>query len=167
MVQSVNFINAVRIYFDSIRDDLIEETIKNINNERKVFLIAKDKASLLYLENSLSIFNPIIIDKDNSVNIVYNDPRNINLVITTPKFSAGYNLTKMNTMITSVYFSNFTTREQLEGKINRIGQLEKSVDIITLHVGILTAIFKKYEKARSLNDLLKSFAKTINIIGGF
>jgi hypothetical protein len=66
-------------------------------------------------------------------------------------------------MVTSVYFSNQSTREQLEGRLVRIGQTSDTVYITTFHTGILTYIMKRYEKARTLSEALKGFAKEVDI----
>ncbi len=85
------------------------------------------------------------------------------MVITTKSHSEGYTLTKFRIMITSVYFSNQATREQLEGRINRIGQLSPMVRIHIFHTGILSYIHKRYEKARTLAAALKGFANEVGI----
>ena len=66
-------------------------------------------------------------------------------------------------MVTSVYFSNQATREQLEGRINRIGQTSPNVRIIIYHTGILSYIHEKYEKARTLSEALKGFAGEVGV----
>jgi hypothetical protein len=80
-------------------------------------------------------------------------------VITTPTHSEGYTLTKFRIMIQLVYFTNQATREQLEGRINRIGQSSDTIYIFTLHTGILSNVYERYEGVRSLSDALKGFAK--------
>jgi hypothetical protein len=57
-------------------------------------------------------------------------------------------------MITSVYFSNEATREQLEGRINRIGQTN-AITILTYHTGVLSYILEHYKKSRNMSQALK------------
>jgi hypothetical protein len=103
-----------------------------------------------------------LIGKDHSISLTPEDIDGPTCVITTPKHSEGYNLTKMHVMITSVYFSNEATREQLECRINRIGG-HSNVRIIIVHSGILTRIHEHYERARSFAEALKGFAKETNL----
>ena len=62
-------------------------------------------------------------------------------------------------MITSVYPSNNATREQLEGRINRLGQKVDPLLYITVHVGILTLILEHHKSAKSLSAALQSLAE--------
>jgi hypothetical protein len=72
-------------------------------------------------------------------------------------------LTKCKVLITSTYFSNQATREQLEYRINRIGQIYKEVDIITYTAGILHGINQRYNETRKLSLAIKDFADDINV----
>ena len=104
-----------------------------------------------------------LFGKDSQITLTpeYNGP--IKIVITTIRHSAGYTLTKFRIMITSVYFTNQATREQLEGRINRIGQISPMVRIITIHTGILSYVHERYEKVRNMAEALKGFAKDVGV----
>ena len=88
---------------------------------------------------------------------------NYKIVITTIKKSAGYTLTKLDVMVTGVYPSNNADREQLEGRINRIGQKSPSVQYITVHTGILTYIMNNHNDARNLSAVLSALAGNIKM----
>ena len=62
-------------------------------------------------------------------------------------------------MITSVYPSNNATREQLEGRINRLGSNYEIVYYYIIHTGILTYILHNHNSAKSLSVALKAIVK--------
>jgi len=64
-------------------------------------------------------------------------------------------------MVSSVYPSNNATREQIEGRINRIGQKEKTIIYRIVHAGILTRILQNHNDAKSLSLALQSLADDI------
>ena len=70
-------------------------------------------------------------------------------------------MTRLNAMVTSVYPSNNATREQLEGRINRIGQSSDTVYYRIVHAGILTHILEKHNGARNLSAVLSALAEDI------
>jgi len=83
------------------------------------------------------------------------------VVITTIRKSEGYTLTRLKAMVTGVYPSNNAAREQIEGRINRIGQKAKEIEIRIVHTGILTYIFQKHKDARNLSAILQTLADDI------
>jgi hypothetical protein len=52
-------------------------------------------------------------------------------------------------------------REQLEGRINRIGQSRKEIDYYYVHCGVLSFIRKKYKNVKSLAMAIEGLAKHI------
>ena len=64
-------------------------------------------------------------------------------------------------MITSVYPSNNATREQLEGRINRLSQNNKCIEYLTVHTGILTYIYQKHKDAKNISLILNELADEI------
>lgn len=137
--------------------------------KERVFLVAKDQTQQDAFNNALlsrgfkanQIF---VVGKNNTITLNYNDNTDIKVVITTIRYNAGYTITKMNKMITSVYFSNLGTRQQLEARINRKGQLESKIEIHTVYTGILGLIMTKYERARSLGDAMKLMAEEVQLV---
>jgi hypothetical protein len=81
------------------------------------------------------------------------------VVIVPQRLSEGYTLTRLNCMLTSVYFSANSTREQLRGRINRIGQKSKDVLYVISHIGILTRIMERYNETTSLVKALATISK--------
>lgn len=84
--------------------------------------------------------------------------RDYKVVITTVTRSLGYTLTRFNTMVSIVYPSNNADREQLEGRINRLGQHSTYVIYKTIHIGILTNILNRYDGIRSLSEIMNELA---------
>lgn len=161
---TLNFREAVRICYDIIFDSILYYIIEYLKLGEKVFVVVKDSDTQYRLNsrlNQLGFHKIHSINKDNSISYIPGDSRDIDVIITTPNYAEGYNLTKIRIMITSVYFSNAATREQLLGRINRIGQLSNSVRILTLHTGILSYVHEKYEDVRSLSECLKEMAKEV------
>jgi hypothetical protein len=83
------------------------------------------------------------------------------IVITTVRQSAGYTLSRLRIMITSVYPSNNAVRSQLEGRINRIDQYSDKIWYYTVHCGVLTNILEKHRNAHSLMAVFREMAKQI------
>jgi hypothetical protein len=103
-----------------------------------------------------------IVGKDRSIFLTDTSGESpIKVVITTVRHSTGYSLTKLGTMLTSVYPSNQATREQLEGRINRIGQRRTSIEIRTYHAGVLSYIHENHLNASSLSEALKALASEV------
>ena len=85
------------------------------------------------------------------------------VVIVPIKKAEGYTLTHLSAMVASVYPSNNATREQIEGRINRIGQKQKTVLYRIVHAGILTRILQHHNDAKSLSLALQSLAEEIKL----
>ena len=163
--QHINLKAALDYSYDATTKMMIQYIDRYIRSGEGVFVVAKNSKHQQYLKDVLRYLGVeiFLISHDNSITLTYNDPSPIKIVITTPRYDAGYTITKFRIMITSVYFSNQATRDQLEGRINRIGQQSPNVHIVTVHAGILSYIFEKYETARSLAAAMKGFADDINL----
>ena len=108
-----------------------------------------------------------LIDKNHSVYLTDEDvesgkTKDYKFVITTKMLVEGYTLTRFNTMVTSVYPSAQSSREQLIGRINRINQRSKKVHIKTVHCGILSYVMERHADAASISAILESLAIKIN-----
>jgi hypothetical protein len=166
--RQIDFTGAVNLCYEVVTRNIIDTAISYVKMGEGVFLVAKDIQHQNQIMNGL-ISNGLnsnmihLFDKDHQITLTpeYNGP--IKVVITTKRHSEGYTLTKFRIMITSVYFSNQATREQLEGRINRIGQTSPNVRVIIYHTGILSYIHEKYEKARTLSEALKGFAGEVGL----
>lgn len=166
--RQIDFIGAINLCYEVVTRNIVDTTVEYVKMGEGVFVVAKDISHQQQIRDNLVMKgmdkNMIhLFDKDNQITLTpeYNGP--VKVVITTKRHSEGYTLTKFRIMITSVYFSNQATREQLEGRINRIGQTSPNVLIIVYHTGILSYINEKYEKARTLSEALKGFAGEVGV----
>lgn len=70
-----------------------------------------------------------------------------NVVVVRMSQSEGYTVTKLGVRVTSVYFSNQATREQIQGRLIRISQRRKAVRCVEVVAGVLRNVKKKYDSA--------------------
>jgi hypothetical protein len=166
----INFRNALEISYEAISREIIKMTMFHINAGLGVFVVARNIAHQQYLQQQLyqrGVQNIFLIGKDHAINLTPTDPPPgvpvPQVVITTPSYSEGYNLTRYMVMITGVYLTNITVQQQLEGRINRINQISPSVRIVIIHAGILSYIHRHHEAARRLAEAIKGFAKEVGI----
>lgn len=142
---------------------MIELTIEKVNDGKGVMLVVKNSKHQQAVYKSLSkkIDKIFVLEEQDSIFLTDEAVKNkevkdYNVVITTTQKSTGYTLTRFDTMISSIYPSNNATREQLEGRINRIGSNYKTVYYYFIHTGILTYILQNHNDAKSLSVALKA-----------
>lgn len=155
---------ALKYCYDACDTAIINCVAGLVDSGRGVMVVAKDKAHRAKLTANLSVrvgtqsvhemVDPIVLDSESKL------PYKV--VVVTTRQSEGYTLTKLSAMVTSVYPSNDATRQQLEGRINRIGQAAKQIDYHTFHAGFLSEVFESHNKARGISAALSGFAKLIN-----
>ena len=174
---NIDFREAVRISNEAITRGIIEYTLFHVRQNLGVFVVAKNIEHQQYLANafrSAGVQDIFLLGKQSIAltpemgpqlgpGIILPNTGIPQIVITTKNHSEGYTLTKMIIMVTGVYFSNNATREQLDGRINRLDQTSPTIRIIVLHAGIISYIHEHYEKARNLSAALKGFAKSVNL----
>lgn len=146
--------------------DCVEGFLKN---KKGVFVVTKDKnhqKSLMekLVRNGVNRKDIFLIEGGASISFTDETVKSgktpdYKVVITTLAHNAGYNLTRLGVMITGVYPSNNATREQLEGRINRLGQSAKKLTYITVHCGILSHILDRYNSAKNLSMVLEGLSK--------
>lgn len=165
------FLEAVRICRTACYLRMVRLAAVYISLGERVFLVAKNTAEALEFRQalySMGVTQVFVIGTDGYLTLTPRDIAEggplsrIQAVITTLSHNAGYSLSAIRVMITSVYFVSQVTREQMEGRITRIDSLGPEVNIITVTVGLLTSVFERYEKARSLSAALKEFAVTVS-----
>jgi superfamily II DNA or RNA helicase len=172
---------AMRICYNTCDRKLISETYRMLSSKHRVFLVAKDVEHQKTLHEELLDYTHIseegktfrlrkkdifLISSGESIFLTQETVSSgqtlpYRVVITTIRHVEGYTLTYMDTMITGVYPSNNATREQLEGRINRIGQTSETLYYITVHCGILTYIFQHHRDSRNLSAVLSTLAEGI------
>lgn len=87
--------------------------------------------------------------------------KDFRVVIVSLSEDTGYTLTRLGVQISAVYPSNQAKREQIEGRINRIGQQRSTIQYRTVHCGILSYVLEKHQQAKSLSAALAEIAKSV------
>lgn len=163
-----DFLTAMNICYEVATKYIVEETMKKLK-KGGVFVVAKDSKHAEDLRKRFSkkikekdIF---VINSNDSIHLtddsVKNGVHDYKIVISTIRKSEGYTLTRLKSMIMSVYPSNGASREQVEGRVVRIGQSAKEVEFITIHVGILTYILQRHKDVKNITNVLKKLADDI------
>jgi hypothetical protein len=161
-----SFNDAVRVCYQVVMGGIIEQALHYINKGEGVFIVAKDNKSQDEVERRLlknGVKRIFKITSETPITYKPDDKRKLQAIITTIHHSTGYTITGMHIMITSVYFSNQATRDQLNARLNRIGQPSLYVKIITVHCGLLSYVLEKYEGVRTLAEAMKSFAAIADV----
>lgn len=165
---SIRFNDALNLSYEVVTKKMIDMTKQYVDLGEGVFVVAKNIAHQKEIRDGLirkglSADSISLFGKDNQVTLTpeYDGP--IKVVITTISYNAGYTLTKFRIVIQSEYPSNQATREQLEGRVNRIGQISPQIRIITIVTGILTYIHEHHETARTLSEAMRGFAKDAGV----
>lgn len=162
-----DFREAIRLCYEVCHLEMIRVAEDYLAEGRTVFLVAKDVQSqerirkdLLGVLKDREIF---LIGPGSTLRLEETPVSPIRAVVTTFRHSTGYTITKASVMITSVYFTSQATRDQLEGRIKRISQRRKEIDVVTVHTGLLTNILERYDLARNMMKALKSVALEVGL----
>lgn len=159
----LKFRQALTLSYHAVEEEL-EQLVRDYQAIGEVvFVVTRDQAHQQRLAVALSDLNVYLIGMNHSLTLLPGDKRGIEVVITTPKYAEGYTLTGSRVMLTGVWFSNQATREQLEGRLNRIGQPSDLIRVITVQAGLLSYVQRRYESARTLSEVMKGFADEIQI----
>lgn len=174
-----DFQEAFDVCYEVVTKKMVDETIECLSHKRKdglssgVFLIARSIAHQyamrdMLISKGMKSKDIFIVTKDHSIHltdeaVAKGEVHDYKVVISTTSHSAGYTLTRFSTMITSVYPSNNATREQLDGRINRVGQKSKVVKYRILHTGILSFTLKRHNDAKNLSDVLRKLSDEITV----
>lgn len=163
-----DFMRAWEILYSVCYKKMIHACAEYIREGKGVFVVVRNKKDQeKFREELLRDLkeNEIwLITKDTPINLVSGTKSPIKCVITTPQYSQGYDITAMTVMLTSVYRMNDATREQLEGRINRISQKSSSILILIYHSGFLTSILEKHEYMRAFSSSMKGYADIVNFL---
>lgn len=122
-----------------------------------VMLVASNMQHQIKLYQMLSLLmspSEILIMKE-PIHLKSKNDTKYRVVIVPQSKSEGYTLTMASIMITGIYFSNNATRTQLEGRINRLGQLENEIKYFRVHKGLLSRLASDYRLAANIQSALK------------
>jgi hypothetical protein len=161
----INFKKALDMSYDVITKLMIDETVKYLKQGEKVFVAARNIANQNKIAQILggrgySCFK--ITEKDTIV-LAPGDKTDHDVIIATNTHSHGYTLSLLRVGISGCWFSNQCTRDQLEGRLDRLNQESDWIDWVIVHAGILSYTLERYEKVRSLSQTLKGFAREVNV----
>lgn len=162
----LNFQRAVELSREAMYPEVIRQAVFYVQQGEPIFLVARNAANQQQMADDLvraGVQRVHLITKDTPITLLPGDPRGIQAVITTPSHSSGYSLSGIRVMISEIIFSNQTTRDQLEGRINRISQVSPIVRYITVQSGIFSYIQKRYNNTRTLSEALKGFAQDVKL----
>ena len=160
----INFREAVKVSYDLVTQEMINIAKSYLKKGERIFIVAKDIEHQNEIAKALKKYNVFKITKDKQITLTFeDDDTDIQCVITTIRMSEGYSLSLIHIGLTSIYFSNNATREQLVGRLDRMNQKSDTITWITVHSAILSYIHEKYENVRSIAAALKGFAKDIKI----
>jgi hypothetical protein len=162
---------AKKICYKACTRKMIEQTGKNLK-KGGVMLVAKDnKHQQKLLEGCLEDLrlkrkDIFVLEKGASINlkdetVESGQVRDYKVVIVTIRQETGYNLSRLKSMVTSVYESNEASRTQLEGRLNRKGQTAKKLKYYVVQVGILQWLYQNHRNARNFNKILSQLADEI------
>jgi len=185
MFGMTDFSKAFELSIRASTRKIISLAIKLIKKGEGVFILARNSKHQAQLK-SLLLRKKIVPEKDifligpegflnlTDETVKSGKVHDYKIVITTLQHVEGYNLTRLTTMITSVYPSNQASREQAEGRINRIGQQKgrtlteeeiaagkKPTSPLVYHVvwtGIQFHIYQHHQDAKSLSEVFSSLA---------
>jgi hypothetical protein len=123
------------------------------SNPLRVFVMASDPEGL---PSNVSHGNDIHLTVQ-TVHDATEEP--FTVVIVRKDQCEGYTVTALGAMVTSVYYSNQATREQMRGRIDRLTQHRLAskglfVEYVTVQCGILANIARNYAKAGVLSRAL-------------
>lgn len=167
-----DWLKAIDVCYEACDRRIITLTKEMLEEKRGVMIVANNTEHQYKLYNQLLDNNIIkkedifLIQKDQTIFLTDEAIKNKKIhnyrVVIVPKRKAqGYTLTALSVMITSVYPSNNATREQLAGRINRMGQKTEPLLYYTIHIGILTTIMEKHSEAKSISAALQNIAEKI------
>jgi hypothetical protein len=162
----LNFKRAIELSRAAMYPEVLRQAVSYIQQGEPVFLVARNAANQQQMADDLTragVQRIHLITKDTPITLLPGDTRGIQAVITTPSHSAGYSLSGIRVMISEVIFSNQTTRDQLEGRINRVNQQSPVVRYLTVSSGIFSYIQKRYNNTRTLSEALKGFAQDVKL----
>ncbi len=164
-----DFQDASKICYQACSRRMIEETLRMI--DKGVMLVAQNKnhqeiLKQMLLQEDIEEQDIYILDGNDSIFLTDEEVKkkkihDYKVVIVPLNKCEGYTLTRLASMVISVYPSNEASRQQISGRINRIGQKAKEIEEVVVHCGILTHILKHHNDAKSLSIALSDMAKTV------
>ena len=160
-VSSADIMSALDVAYRVVDREMVKLIVENVDDG--VFVVARNKEHQERLREMLVGKIPRskigLMSKDNLFNLTKRSDKGPEVVITTVSQNAGYTLTKLGTMVTSVYFSNLAVREQLEGRINRITQERETVNVFVVFTDLLDLVLKNYNYVSGVASMARMLSE--------
>lgn len=153
---------ATKLCYQVMTRAIVDETVKEVEDGKGVMVVARSSSHQEEIRAALEergVRKIYVLEKNKSIHLTDESKEDYDVVIVPLNKSTGYSLTKLKVMITGVYPSNHATRDQLEGRIIRIGQKEKFIRFRTVHCGILTYIMENHKDARNIASIMQTLVK--------
>lgn len=173
LLKKSDLIGAVKLCYDIVTPVMLQQTQKWLAHG--VFLVAKDKAHQQFLARAAAnIPGARVVCFGSGFNlggsaavsrislhltedaVRAGKEEDFNVVVVAMKDCEGYTVTRLGVRITSVYFSNQATREQIKGRLIRITQKRPVVHCITVMAGILKNIRLHYKNAALMSACIQN-----------
>lgn len=170
--RSSDWLKAAEICYQACDRKMIKLTKNMLGKDRGVMLVARslqhqDRLHEMLVEEKVLPAEQIFLIRNNQ-SIFLTDETvksrqtpDYKVVIVPKNRAQGYTLTRLSVMITSVYPSNSATREQLKGRINRLGQKTQPLLYRTVHTGVLSLILENHNQAGNLLQALQAIANNV------
>jgi hypothetical protein len=172
--QQCQFQRALAVCYGAMSREMVRLVLEYVEQKRElVFVLARDVAHQEFLAQHICVGSHGRVREDEifligqgegrSLTLRPEDDTRLKVIITTLRHTMGYTLTRCRVSVTGVYPSNQATRTQFEGRTNRLGQLSKQIEIVTVHCGVLTYMLECYARAQSFAAAIKEFATYIEL----
>ena len=121
----LNFRGALKICYEAVNRELVKKAIEFVKKDEIILILAQNKEHQALLQDLISEGSGInkedifLIGTNNTITLKPETKTTIRVVITTLSHVTGFTLTKIHTVLSSIYASNEASRTQFEGRCNR------------------------------------------------
>lgn len=161
---------ASEICYKAITRKMIKLVKSLVEEERRVFVVAKSKEQQKKIfeavNKSVKHDDILLLEKSNRVGVHFTEKdveegniHDYKVVIATLKHCTGYSVTRCDSMVKCTSPSNQATREQIEHRINRMGQTAESIDIFNVSCGLIDHMRDHHNQSASYSAAFKSMTK--------
>ena len=165
------FQQAFGLCYEACTPEMVALSVRHIRKGEGVMLVARnqthqDELASGLMREGVELGEILLLGKDQSIFMTREavdsgEVPNYKAVITTIRLAEGYTLSHFHIMVTCVYPSAQSTREQLVGRLNRLSQLSKSITVYVTHCGILSYVLEQHEDASSISKIIESLADKV------
>jgi hypothetical protein len=168
-----DWVEAFGVCYEACTPTMVTLALKHLAVGEGVFLVAKNQTHQQVLYQALqhhrvSKNQMLLLGKDVGVFMTTDavhsgQVKDYKVVITTMGLVEGYTLSHLHILIMSVYPSSQSSREQIIGRLNRIGQTSKTITVYQVHCGILSYVLEKHQDAASISKVIAALAQQVSM----